>query len=159
MIWTEEWTLDDSVTEPVQSFPESGVDALYLTDAATGGATVYITIENRGDFTPRGALDALSAADYFESTLQLSAETDVVLSKTGIDTVTVVYVDDSGAEPIAVILEANIVDQDTVAFVEVRADATDLNADLLDALANDLTIGGEAGLSVFTTDEIIEALP
>lgn len=159
VIWTEEWTLDDSVAEPVQSFPETGVDALKLTDAATGNATVYITIEDRGDFTPRGALDALSATAYIESVLQLSAETDVVLTGTGIDTVAVVYVHDSGAEPIAIILEANIVDQDTVAFVEVRANATELNADLLDALANDLTIGGEVGLSVFTTDEIIDALP
>ena len=159
VIWTEDLTLDDSVAEQVQSFPESGVDALYLTDAATGNATVYITIENRGDFTPRGALDALSATDYIESILQLSAETEVALSGTGIDTLAVVYVDDSGAEPIAIILEANIVDQDTVAFVEVRANATDLNADLLDAIANDLTIDGEAGLSVFTADEIIDALP
>ncbi len=157
--WTQAWTLDDSVAEQVQSFPEAGIDALHLTDAATGNTTVYITIENRDDFTPRAGLDALSATDYIEDVLQLSAETEVVLSGTGIDTVAVVYVDDSGAEPIAIILEANIVDQDTVAFVEVRANAADMNADLLDAIANDLTIDGEAGLTVFTADEIIDALP
>lgn len=157
--WTDAWTLDDSVAEPVQSFPETGIDSIYLTDAAAGNATIYITIENRGEFTPQGALDALSATDYIESTLQLSAETDVVLSGTGIDTVAVVYVDASGPEPIAVLLEANVVDDDTVAFVEVRANVADMNAELLDAVAADLTIDGEAGLSVFTAVEIIDALP
>jgi len=157
--WTHAWTLDDSVAEPVQSFPETGLDSIYLTDAATGNATVYITIEYRDEFTPRGALDALSATDYIERFLGLSAETEVVLSGTGIDTVAVVYVDDSGTEPIVVLLEANVVDDDTVAFVEVRANTADLDAELLDAVAEDLTIDGEAGLSVFTADEILDVLP
>ena len=44
--WTDAWTLDPDTAQPVQSFPETGVDSLYLTDSATQGAIVYVTIEN-----------------------------------------------------------------------------------------------------------------
>lgn len=158
--WNEAWTLAPDTDQPVQSFPETGVDALYLTDTAAGNAIVYITIEDAGgEFDPDTAVDALSSPDYIESRLQLSPETEVVLSDAGPDSLAIMYLDSSGAAPVVVTLEAHVVDDDTIIFVEVRADADDIDAGLLDSVADDIAVNEEAALRVFSTDEILDALP
>lgn len=126
--WNEAWTLAPDTDQPVQSFPETGVDAL-------------------------------SSPDYIESRLQLSPETEVVLSDAGPDSLAIMYLDSSGAAPVVVTLEAHVVDDDTIIFVEVRADADDIDAGLLDSVADDIAVNEEAALRVFSTDEILDALP
>jgi hypothetical protein len=144
----------------VQSYPETGVDALYLTDTETGNAIVYITMENTGgEFNVDGALEAVSSPGYIESYLQLSSEAEVVLADTGSDSLAVMYLDSSGAAPVVVILEAHVVDDDSIVFVELRADAADIDADLLDSVAGDIAVNEEAGLRLLPVGDILDELP
>jgi hypothetical protein len=158
--WTDAWILDPDTAEPVQSFPETGVDALYLTDAATEGAIAYVTIENLASpVEPAAMLEAVTTPDYIESVLQMSPDSEVVLSETGDGAVAAMFIDSSGDTPFVSILEARAVDDDTVIFIELRGEAAAFDQALLDSATNALTVNGDPGLTVLSATDILGALP
>jgi hypothetical protein len=158
--WSDAWLLDPDTEQPVQSFTESGVDSLYLTDSASESAIVYITVENNsGAFDPAAALEAVSNPDYIENTLQLDPASEIALTDTDDDGITVMYLDTSGESPFVSILEARLIDEDTIVFIELRADAADIDADLLNAAEDDIQVDGEDALDSFSAEDVLAALP
>jgi ribonuclease E len=156
--WTDAWVLDPDTERPVQSFPDTGVDALYLSN--TGGAIVYITVENgTSPFDADAMLQAVSAPSYIESVLQLSPDSEIALSETGDDALAVMYVDSSGDTPFVSILEIHVIDDDTIAFVELRVEADAIDEALVDSVANDIDVNDAQAISIFTASQILDALP
>ncbi len=58
--WTDAWIVDETRDEPIVSGERAGFDALFLTDAATGNATVSITVEGLPSSDP----DELLTSDH-----------------------------------------------------------------------------------------------
>src|SRR5690606_29629273 len=130
--WTEDWVLSQDHDPAILSHTDSGVDEVYLADAETGQALLYITVESSHGMTDAEALlQAMSDPAYIESVLGLSADTEVALTRTQTNRVAVMYVDTSADDPVVVILEAHIMDADTHLFIELRTTASNLDEDLL----------------------------
>jgi len=156
--WTDDWLLDSGREQPVSSFTETGVDALYLTDAAS--AIVYITVEDgTSPFDGAETVEAMSNPDYIENALQLSPESEVVITDSTENEAGAVYFDSSGDSPFVSVLVVRAVDDDTFVFVELRANASDFDADLLDSAMEDIDVDGEPAWTIFTTEQILDALP
>jgi hypothetical protein len=158
--WTDAWILDPSEELPIQSFTETGVDALLLTDAESEGAIVYITIEEgESPFDSATIEEALSSPDYIESILQLSPESEVVLTDSTEDAAGAIYVDASGGAPFVSVLQVRAIDEDTYAFVELRADASTIDQVLLDSVMGEIEVDGEAAIEIFTSDQVLDVVP
>jgi hypothetical protein len=160
VIWTEDWTLSQEHDPAILSHTDSGIDEVYLADAESGQALLYITIESSHGMTDAEALlQAMSEPAYIESVLGLSADTEVALTRTQTNRVAVMYVDNSTDDPVVVILEAHIIDGDTHLFIELRTTASNLDEDLLDMTEDTVEAGGEDAMDILDADDVIAALP
>ena len=158
--WTDAWGLDPNTDPAIQSFTETGVDSLHLADSETQGAIVYITIENaQGPFDPDAVLEAVSSPGYIESVLLLDPSAEIVLTQTDDDTIAVMYLDTSGDEPFVSILEAHAIDDDTIAYIELRSNAADIDAALLDSVEEDIEVNGDDAIDELSSSDILDALP
>ena len=155
--WGESWVLDETRDPPVVSDEEEGFDALFLTDAATGNATVYITVEQLPSSDPDELLSQITADDYNEEVFGIDPESRVLLSEATDESAAILVVDDFGEEPLVIVMEVHAVDDDgRVVFVEFRANAADIDEALLTAIAEDLEIEGTPAMTVFTVDELLD---
>ncbi len=158
--WTEDWVLSPEHEPAILSHTDSGVDEVYLADAESGQALLYITIESSHGMTDGEALlQAMSDPAYIESVLGLSADTEVALTRTQPNRVAVMYVDNSADDPVVVILEAHILDADTHLFIELRTTASNLDEDLLEMAEDTVEAGGEDAMDILDADDVIAALP
>ena len=155
--WGESWVLDETRDPPVVSDEEAGFDALFLTDAGTGDATVYITVEQLPSSDPADLLSQVTADGYNEDVFGIDPESRVLLSDITDESAAILVVDDSGEEPLVIVMEVHAVDDDgRVVFVEFRANAADIDEAMLTAIADDLEIEGRPALTVFTVEELLE---
>ncbi len=158
--WTEDWVLSPAHDPAILSHTDSGVDEVYLADAESGEALLYITIEPAHGMTDADALlQAMVEPAYIESVLGLSADTDVALTRTQTNRVAVMYVDNSTDDPVVVILEAHIISGDTHVFIELRTTASNLDEDLLDLAEDTVEASGEDAMDILDADDVIGALP
>ena len=91
--------------------------------------------------------------------LKLSPDSEIVLSETHPDSVAVMFLDTSGDTPFVSILEAHSVDDDTIVFIELRADASVITSDLLDSAEDEIQVNGEDALDVLSATDILAELP
>jgi hypothetical protein len=158
--WTEAWTLSPAHEPAIASHTDTGVDEVYLADAESGQALLYLTIEpSHGMSDAEALLQAMSEPAYIESVLGLSADTEVALTRTQTNRVAVMYVDASTDDPVVVILEAHIINGDTHLFIELRTTASNLDADLLEMAEDTVEAGGEDAMDILDADDVIAALP
>ena len=155
--WGESWVVDETRDEPVLSDEEQGFDALFLTDASTENATVYITVEQLPSSDPADLLSQITADGYNEDVFGIDPESRVLLSEATDESAAILVVDDSGEEPLVIVMEVHAVDDDgLVVFVEFRANAADIDEAMLTAIAEDLEIEGTPGMTVFTVEELLD---
>ena len=155
--WGESWVLDETRDPPVVSDEEAGFDALFLTDTDTGDATVYITVEQLPSSDPADLLSQVTADGYNEDVFGIDPESRVLLSDITDESAAILVVDDSGEEPLVIVMEVHAIDDDgRVVFVEFRANAADIDEAMLTAIADDLEVEGRPALTVFTVEELLE---
>ncbi|MBA2246492.1 MAG: hypothetical protein H0W23_00065 [Chloroflexia bacterium] len=154
--WADSWVLDETQDQPVSSDEGAGVDALFLTDEATGNAMISIRVEELPSSDPADLLSQIAAADYNETVLGIDPESRVLLSEATDASAAILVVDNSGEEPLVIVLEAHALNDDgLVAFVEFRAVAAEIDEPVLTALVEDLEVEGTPGLTVFTVEELL----
>jgi hypothetical protein len=158
--WTSAWTPDPDNPAAIASFESSGIDVVYLADTAGEGAIVFISIERPNPpFDAQTYLDGVTAPAYIESVLGLAPDSEVVFSDSNDTAVAAVYLDTSGETPFVSILEVRVIDDDTIVFVEVRADASAINEELLASVVDEIQVNGESSLILVNADDILAALP
>lgn len=158
--WTNDWVLNPANDPAILSHSQTGVDEIFLTDAATGDVELYITIEPTNGLTnPDELLAAVSDPGYLQNVLGLSADATVVLDRTQTGRVSVVYVDPSEEAPVAVVLEAHVLDNDTLLFIELRTDPANLTEDVLDLVEDTIEAAGEDAMDILDADDVVAALP
>jgi len=157
--WTDAWILDERRDEPIGSDEVNDIDTVFLTDAATGSTIVYMTVEELASSDPDDILDMITRPGYNEDVFGIDPDSEVLLQDSTEDAAAILVVDDSGVEPLVILMEVHALDEDgLVAFVDFRAYASDIDEDVLTALEEDLEIEGQPGLTVFTVDEILAEL-
>jgi len=157
--WTDAWLVDESRDEPILSNEDTGVDTVFLTDAATERTIIYMTVEELASSDPEDILDRITAEGYNEDVFGVDPDSEVLLADSTADSAAILVVDDSGPDPLVILMEVHALnDEGLVAFVDFRAYASDIDEDVLTALEEDLEIEGQPGLTVFTVDEILTEL-
>lgn len=157
--WTDAWIVDESREEPIASDEDAGFDSVFLTDAATESTIVYMTVEELASSDPEEILDVITDEGYNEDVFGVDADSEVLLSDSTADSAAILVVDDTGREPLVILMEVHALDDEgLVAFVDFRAYASDIDEDVLTAIEQDLEIEGESGLTVFTVDEVLAEL-
>lgn len=157
--WTDTWIIDERRDEPIRSDEDEGFDSVFLTDAATETTAVYITIEDLASSDPDDVLTRITAEGYNEDIFGIDPDSEVVLSDATTESAAILVVDDTGSEPLVILMEVHAIDDDgTVAFVEFRANASDIDEDVLTAFEEDLEVEGRPALTVFTVEEVLTEL-
>ncbi len=157
--WTETWIVDENREVPIGSNEEAGFDWIFLTDAETESTVVFLTVEEVQSSDPEDVLAQITAEGYNEDVFGIDPESEVLLSDTTEDSAAIMVVDDSGPEPLVIVMEVHALDDEgLVAFVDFRAYASDINEDVLTAVEQDLEIDGQPGFTVFTVEDILAEL-
>lgn len=157
--WTDAWLLDKTRDEPIGSDENEGFDSVFLTDAATESTIVYMTVEELASSDPEEILDVITREGYIENVFGADPDSEILLSDSTADSAAILVVDDSGAEPLVILMEVHALDDEgLVAFVDFRAYADDIDEAVLSAIERDLEIEGQPGLTVFTVDEVLAEL-
>jgi hypothetical protein len=157
--WTDAWVIDETRDEPIGSDEQDGFDWVFLTDAQTERTVVYATVEELASSDPDDILTQITADGYNEDIFGIDPDSELLLSDTSADSAAILIVDDSGSDPLVILMEVHALNDDgLVAFVEFRAYASDIDEDVLTALEQELDVDGRPGLTVFTVDEILTEL-
>lgn len=157
--WTQTWEPDPNLDDPFPSFPMNSVDEVHLTDTAGNGVQVYITIEAAiPAFDADTYLDGITQPSYAVNVLGLSPDTTVVTSTSTEQGVAAVYLDNAGEEPIVRILEVHVIDAETIAFVDIQADASLVDESLITSITNEIQVNGMPSLFLLTPADIISAI-
>jgi len=157
--WSDSWVIDESRDEPIGSDENEGFDSVFLTDAASERTVVFMTVEELVSSDPDDILTQITADDYNENIFGIDPASELLLSDSSADSAAILVVDDSGSEPLVILMEVHALNDDgLVAFVEFRAFANDIDEDVLTALEQELEIESRPALTVFSVDEILTEL-
>jgi len=157
--WSSDWVLNEAESPAIRSFPDSGVEEIFLAYAGDPAVTVYLSIEPSYGVTDTGEiLTALSDPSYF-SKLELPEETQVALTREQTNRVAVMYIAPEGDDSTVVILEAHVLDDDTVLYIELRAPATSIDESLLELTEDTIEAADEDAMDILDAEEVVAALP
>ncbi|HYI24843.1 MAG TPA: hypothetical protein VD767_05480, partial [Thermomicrobiales bacterium] len=157
--WTQTWEPDPNLAEPVASHETNAVDELHLADALGEGVEIFISIEAPNPaFDAETYLDGMSDPAYIQDVLGMSAQTTIVTSTSSEQGAAIVYIDSGGTTPVVRIIEVRVVDEDTISFVDVGADASLVDEDLINSVANEVQVNRQPGLSLLDPAEVVAAI-
>ena len=157
--WSTDWVLDSNEAPAIRSFPDSGVEEIFLANANDPAVTVYISIEpSYGVTSPSDILAGLTSPDYFGN-LGLPEGTDVVLTREQSGRVAVMYVAQEGDGTTVVVLEAHVLNDDTVLYIELRGPASSINESVLDLAEDTIEAAGEDAMDILDADDVVAAIP
>lgn len=156
--WSTDWVLDTNESPAIRSFPDTGVDEVFLALADNPDVTVYISVEPSYGVTDTGEiLTALTSPEYLGK-LGLPEGTQVGLNREQPGRVAVMYIA-PGDDPTVVILEAHVLNDDTVLYIELRGPASSITEDLLDLAEDTIQAAGEDAMDILDTEDVVAALP
>ena len=157
--WSRDWVLDNNQSPAIRSFPDNGVDEVFLALAENPDVNVYISVEPSFGVTDTGEiLTALTAPEYFE-TLGLPADTEVALTREQPGRGAVMYVAPGADESTVVILEAHVLNDGTVLYIELRGPASSITESVLDLAEDTIEAAGEDAMDILDADDVVAALP
>lgn len=157
--WTSDWVLDSNESPAIRSFPDSGVEEIFLANASDPAVTVYMSIEPSYGVTDTSELlAALTNPDYFGK-LDLPEGTEVALTREQSNRVAVMYVAPAADDTTVVILEAHVLDDGTVLYIELRGPASSIDESVLDLAEDTIEAAGEDAMDILDADDVIAAIP
>lgn len=156
--WTDAWIIDESLNEPIGSNEDRGYDWINLINAGRWSTNIYITIERSSSSDPDEILDMITGEGYNEDVLGIDPDSNLLRADSTGDAAAILIVDESGDEPLVVLMEVHPLRSGLVAFIDVRAVASAIDEDVLTALVEDLEINSQPGLTVMTVDEVLAEL-
>jgi hypothetical protein len=157
--WSSDWVLNENESPAIRSLPENGVEEIFLVRAGEPEVTVYLSIEPSYGVTDTGEiLTALSDPAFF-SRLDLPEGTEVALTREQTGRVAVMYIAPAGDDTTVVILEAHVLDDDTVLYIELRGPATSIDESLLDLTEDTIEAAGEDAMDILDASDVVAALP
>jgi hypothetical protein len=159
--WESDWVLDeDASPAPAMSVEDTGLDVLFLTDAESAETDVFISIENQEPaYEPEQAEATFTSPDYIQGILGLPADTEVTFTDATDEGIGLVYLFEEDDESQVLILEMRVMDDDTVAYVDVRTAVDNVDDELLDAVDDEIQVDGDDAFEVLSNREILNALP
>jgi hypothetical protein len=157
--WSTDWVLDEREAPAIRSFPESGVEEIFLARTGVPEVTAYLSIEPSYGVTDTGELLTALTEPSFFSRLDLPEDTEVALTREQTGRVAVMYIAAEADTTTVVILEAHVLDDDTVLYIELRGPATSIDESLLDLTEDTIEAAGVDAMDILDGEEVVAAIP